>query len=117
MPLGLNEELRLTNVNGAWAAWVNLGEGWAGDWNEEDPNDQNLLRFDVGVRAHAGGYDEAAIYSYCTRMPATADDALLMRGLRAILREYADAIESGGSAKRAMEWMSWICPDDFREKP
>lgn len=116
MPLDLNEELCLTNAAGIWASWVNLGEGWGGDWDEDDPNDQNLLRFDVGVHKFDGGDDEGAEYSFCTRMPADVSDELLLRGLRAILREYSDAVEGGGSTKRAMEWMSWISPDDFREK-
>jgi hypothetical protein len=31
-------------------SWVELGEGYNGDYDEEDPEDVELLRFDVLVR-------------------------------------------------------------------
>lgn len=93
--------------------WVYLDEGWSGDYDPSDPEDTPLLRFDVYVRDENGEWADPGGASYCTRMPVTAAHRTLLRALVAIAFEANDNIDSG--FKRAMERMSWICPEDFFE--
>jgi len=34
--------------------WVELGEGWSGDYNSDDPEDEELLRFDAYIETTSG---------------------------------------------------------------
>lgn len=58
---------------------VNLGEGLEGDYIGDDPDDINLLRFDLSVRKSPQGKwdDQVPDTSFCTRIPAMASDAQL----------------------------------------
>lgn len=61
--------------------WSNIGEGFCGDFDEDDPEDENLLRFDVYVRTPYCGdnaedwekWDAVEDASYCTLMSAEED--------------------------------------------
>lgn len=91
--------------------WVNLGEGIYGDYNPEDPEDVNLLRFDVYKRRSAKDqWEEVEDASYCTRVEANTPMNVLERKLRIIYDRYADAIESDydASVKKLGEELSWI---------
>ena len=68
--------------------FVELGEGLNGDYNPDDPNDVELLRFDVYVRPEGdeqdygldefvaedgtGSWVDPGGASYCTNVPVTA---------------------------------------------
>ena len=64
--------------------WIDIGEGWSGDYNPDDPTDTPLLRFDVLELTKVEGLfsdspelewevlDDA---SYCTQMPADTSEA------------------------------------------
>ena len=94
--------------------WVNLGEGWSGDYDPDDPEDENLLRFDCYV--HNGEiWEDPGDASYCTRMPANTDPRILRRVIKIILERFADTY-AAHSYKRALEELSWLCPDDFKEE-
>ena len=94
--------------------WYNDGEGWCGDYNPEDPEDQNLLRFDVSIKRD-GKWQEVEDASYCTRMPADTYPDILKAALRMLLKEYTEALRSNPecSVKKLGEAMSWISPDWF----
>lgn len=81
------------------------GEGMSGDYNPDDPDDVQLLRFIVWKDGEP--MDDG---SYCTLMPVDTDPAILQRGLMLILR--ATLAES---PKRALEEISWMKPEDFDE--
>ena len=50
---------------------VELGEGLSGDYNPDDPNDIELLRFYVAI--HKGDdWEDIDDASYCTQMPVSA---------------------------------------------
>ena len=86
------------------AVWEAIGEGWSGDYNPDDPNDTELLRFSVYL-----GDEQMEDASYCTQMPVGTDEAILRRALELIL----DAAETP-SPKRALEELSWVKPADFQ---
>lgn len=97
---------------------VNIGEGTCGDYNPNDPEDINLLRFDVYSKPSADweAVDDA---SYCTQIPADASEEVLEKAVTAIFNEYNDVAEhifSGGSVKKMGEQLSRISPEDFEEK-
>ena len=94
--------------------WEDIGEGVCGDYNPADKDDVALLRFscDRKVGRRWEGIDDA---SYCTRMPVNTPRSILKRALKVIMKELADGLKNG-TKKRAMEAMSWLCPDDFKKR-
>ncbi|TRZ50083.1 MAG: hypothetical protein D4S01_07430 [Dehalococcoidia bacterium] len=99
--------------------WEYLGEGWAGDYDADDPDDTPLLRFSCDVRRHVDGtkahpvrgnpwegMDDA---SYCTRMPITTPKRVLCQAAGIIL----EAIDTDGSYRKELERLSWFCSQDF----
>ncbi len=101
---------------------VNIGEGWNGDYNPEDPDDEELLRFDVYYKNPEDkdmDWMEVEDASYCTQLPADASEDILEKAVTAIFKRYDDVathIISGGSVKKMGEELSWISVEDFEEK-
>ena len=98
-------------------AWVNDGEGFSGDYNPEDPEDINLLRFDVYYRAkETDPWEAVDDASYCTLMPADTDRETLNRAIKVLYREYCNVLEAdpSQSVKKLGEKLSWLCPEDFQ---
>lgn len=89
--------------------WVNLDEGNNGDYDPEDPSDENLLRFDVSHMVN-NEWVEVPDGSYCTQMPALCGDNILEAGLKTIMDAIYDDVSAHGRAKRTCEEMSWIAP-------
>lgn len=94
--------------------WVDMGEGLYGDFDPDDIEDINLLRFDVYIRK---GKDWVAVEdaSYCTKMPVDTDTDVLRAALLRIFREYKDALKDYPytSVKKLGERLSWMGPDDL----
>lgn len=88
------------------------GEGWNGDYNPDDSDDQMLLRFSVDVRDGETwvGVDSA---SYCTQLPNTISSEQARVFLDVIMREVYDALQSEASIKRTCERLSWTKPEDL----
>ncbi len=101
---------------------VNIGEGINGDYNPEDPSDENLLRFDVYYKDPEDkdmDWTEVGDASYCTNLTAKASEEVLEKAVTAIFNRYDDVathIISGGSVKKMGEELSWISAEDFEEK-
>lgn len=97
-------------------SFVNLGEGYNGDYNPDDPNDEELLRFDVYVKE--GQYwipvDDA---SYCTQIPVNTKEELLREALEILMKNFYDALHNSHdtSVKKLGEQMSWISIDNDSE--
>ena len=68
-------------------AWVNLDEGYNGDYDPEDEEDENLLRFHVEIKTKG---EWECICSYCTTVPADTKKSVLREKLQKIM----DAIKS-----------------------
>ena len=108
--------------------WRNIGEGHSGDYNHNDPEDENLLRFDVYVKTefypeyHDSDEDAWEVVedaSYCTCMLADTDVKILEEALLCIFRRYRDVIDSPDdypSVKKLGEELSWISPETFEKK-
>ena len=88
-----------------------------GDYDPDDPNDNNFLRFDVSV-LHNGGWQEVADASYCTQMCANAPLEVLKQAALYLAREYANILENNpkASVKKLGEGLSWISPEWFSKK-
>jgi hypothetical protein len=92
--------------------WSDLGEGWDGDYNPEDPDDTSLLRFDVSVKRD-GEWEAVDSASYCTQVPVATPEDVKAKGLEMIMDEVIDALAEDNSIRKACERMSWICPDSI----
>lgn len=105
-----------------------LGEGWDGDYNEEDPLDEPLLRFSCYVRGDLlRRYQDQAPYdveedqswlpngewsplsnsSYCTQLNAEMEPHLKRHALEMLMGMLYDPIDSL-RPKKACEEASWI---------
>lgn len=93
--------------------WVELGEGISGDYNPNNPDDVELLRFDVSV-LRDGVWQMKDDGSYCTRFPVSESDYAKKAGLQILLDRFYDVLRDDpeASIKKLGEEMSWICPED-----
>ena len=102
--------------------WVNIGEGICGDYNPDDPEDINLLRFDVSYADKSRStavetvWEEVEDASYCTNTPADTPVEDLVRLLYAVFKEYRSKIDDYPevSLKKLGEGLSYISPADLR---
>ena len=93
------------------ADWYNAGEGLCGGYNPNDPEDMNLLRFDIYQRGNKReDWQAVEDASYCTRVPATADMEYLEVTLKTIFLRYEDALRDDpyASVKKLGEELSWL---------
>lgn len=106
--LAYGEELELVKDN-VKVIWENIGEGINGDYDEDDPEDENLLRFTVYVNDD-GEWIEVDNASYCTRVSADKDNEYLMVLLNLLMHEFYDVLHDNiyHSVKKLAEAMSWI---------
>ena len=106
--LAYGEELELVKDN-VKVIWENIGEGYNGDYDEEDPEDDNLLRFTVYVKE-----DECWMQvddsSYCTYVTADTDNEKLMELLNVLMVEFYNVLHYDiyASVKKLGETMSFI---------
>jgi hypothetical protein len=88
--------------------WVNLDEGISGDYDETDPDDVNLLRFDVyRLNLDNGGWEPIEDGSYCTLVHHDAPKEELIKHLQHFMDTIYDDVSSHGKAKRLCEALSW----------
>jgi hypothetical protein len=102
--------------------WYNAGEGWDGDYNFDDPEDVNLLRFDFYGRKN-GVWWTVFDASYCTQVPADTPDDVLANLLEVLMDEGEGAIQVAldndwvdrdgiaPATRKVFEELSWIHPD------
>jgi len=94
-----------------------IGEGFFGDYNEEDSKDVPLLRFYISGLID-GNWEELDDCSYCTRIPATAKQEIVDAAARFICKEYSAALKSRGMdnpPKKLGAELSWLSEDDFSD--
>lgn len=72
--------------------WENIGEGYCGDYDPEDPEDDNLLRFSVYVKNEEGDWEEVDDATYCTYNSIDTSEKDLKSMLKTIFDEYRDVI-------------------------
>ena len=94
--------------------FVTLGEGYYGDYNPDNPDDEELIRFDVYAKGLEGFENEWEMVddaSYCTSIPVDTPIEELEEKIEIIFKEYrnvAEHILQGGSVKKLGEALSWI---------
>ncbi len=90
--------------------WEYLEEGYCGDYDEDDPEDEPLLRFTVSQRESGknGPFRQVDDASYCTHVSAFTPQKILRQYLILILDEVYDEVVAGNSIKRICERISWI---------
>jgi hypothetical protein len=93
--------------------WVDLSESiHGGDWEEGNPEEEAMLRFDVYSRKRKNApWEPVEDASYCTLVPATTPRPILNKLLEYLMDEYEPAIVGGWSVKKLGERLSWINPD------
>jgi hypothetical protein len=95
--------------------WIDLGEGWDGEWDPNDPEDQALLRFNASRRiASADGaelWDDIPGASYCTRVPADTPEDVQTRLLEFLMEKIYEPILQGQYIKKLCRELSWIEPN------
>ena len=111
---GFNEyELPLFTKGNIIVEWVYLDEGYSGEYDPSDPNDEQFLRFDISKRK--GGFinpiDDA---SYCTHIKLQTPTYILQKALRVIMSYVWSRAESGDSIKKLCEWLSWINEEELK---
>ena len=87
--------------------WTELGEGIDGDYNPNDSEDVELLRFDVS-RLVNGGWGVIDDASYCTQVPVSATPEQRAKGLQLIMDEVYEWASQSHSIKKLCERLSWI---------
>ena len=100
--------------DGVKVEFENIGAGCCGDYNPDDPDDVNLLRFYVS-KLENGKWEGVEDASYCTLLPAQTRKVVLQKALRRIMEDVGDAVRSDSLAKRVCEELSWMTPDWFKE--
>ena len=83
----------------------NIGEGLCGDYNPDDPEDINFLRFTGFSLEDNMPIDD---FSYCTTIPADISPELLEKGIQYIALQFKDAYDNGISIKKLGERLSWL---------
>lgn len=87
--------------------WAALGEGWNGDYNPDDPEDEELLRFDAFIEDHEWE-DDYPTYSYCTMFPASATPEQRQAGLEYLMLHLYPFMSKGEWCRDVAEELSWI---------
>lgn len=93
------------------AVWENLDEGWNGDYDPDDPEDCNLLRFTIYIKNDEGDWEQVDDASYCTTVPYDTPEEELRSKLETIFKEYRDVLNEYPpqvSVKKLGEGLSWI---------
>ncbi len=94
------------------AVLEDIGEGYNGDYNPEDEDDEQLLRFTVYI-SEDDRFEQIDDASYCTYIPLSTPFGELTRLCKVIFDEYrnvADAYRNGSSVKKLGERLSWLTP-------
>ena len=92
--------------------WEWIGEGVDGDYQEDDPYDEPLLRFSVSKRIEKNylgqEWEQCDDASYCTLLSIHTDRDTLSQALTYLMNEFYEPVTEGHSIKKLGERMSWI---------
>lgn len=93
--------------------WVELGEGWAGEYDPDDPDDEELLRFDVSIFQNGEWED---VISYCTQFPVKSTKEQQEKALAYLMDHFYEPLTKGDGIKHIAAEMSWISLETIGEK-
>lgn len=91
--------------------FVELGEGYNGEYNPNDPNDAELERFDIYL-FEEGEWWMVVGDSYCTALEVCASDEIKQRALTYLMDTLYEPVLRG-DYKRLAEELSWISKEWF----
>lgn len=110
-----NSEMQLTMGN-VRITWERIGEGICGDYNPDDSDDEELLRFSV-YKKDEGNWCQVDGASYCTNFPAVGPtDEQKKLALKTILEEVYKPLIAGSSIESMCEVLSYISPEWLKDK-
>lgn len=95
-----------TEKNGVLCHLSHIGEGYNGDFDEEDSQDKMLLRFDFSTKTPEGE-EEVEDASYCTNLTLPATQEAVQEAANLLLEMAGPEILENGRAKRTCEALSW----------
>ena len=93
--------------NDVMVEWDEAGEGLCGDYDENDPEDIELLRFYV-LRKVDGEWVQVDDASYCTMFPVSTTEEQKMKALEYLMWWFYEPVKAGHSVKKLGERLSWI---------
>ena len=107
-----DEEIVVIQDETIKAVLEDIGEGVCGDYDPEDADDIQLLRFSAYIN-NDGIFEQMNDASYCTQIPLSTPYGELARLCMVIFEKYrdvADAYRNGSSVKKLGERLSWLSP-------
>jgi len=107
MDIKEEEELDMLRKGDVVIEWVELGEGLSGEYNEDDPDDEELLRFDAYIDDHEWE-DDYPTYSYCTYFPVSATSEQRTKGLEYLMEHLYEFMSKREYCRNIAERLSWI---------
>lgn len=87
--------------------FVDLGEGFNGEYDPDDLDDQELLRFDV-MRRGTRDFEFVDDGSYCTHTPVSTSRADRRALLLELMNAVYDLVVSGESVRTVCQHASWM---------
>lgn len=99
---------------------INIGEGYCGDYDPLNPEDQKLIRFDVSVNVadekEDPVWEQVSDGSFCTCIPVESKEEVLEAFLLEVYEKYSAAMELGDSLKPIGESLSRRDLGDYEEE-
>jgi len=89
-----------------------IGEGYQGDYDPEDSEDEPLLRYSLYQKDDDGDWDDVDCGSYCTYLSVNDDRDKLVKVANTILRLVKDGLTSDKHQKSLYERLSYIDIDN-----
>ena len=98
-----------------------IGEGWSGEYDEQNQDDSPLLRFEVLVRdsphvetedgfADEDGFAAAVDTSYCTAVTSNAQNEIALA--KYLARQLA-GITTGSELRQECQRLSWVSDSEL----
>lgn len=94
--------------------WYEGAEGLNGDFDPQDPNDVELLRFYV---SKWDGSQWESVESFCTLVPVSTPAEIQTKLLRLIMDTVGDDVRAGISIQRKCEALSWLSNESVDGEP
>lgn len=94
---------------------VDIGEGYEGDYDPEDPDDAELLRIDAYPLKEDGTIDDDRTFSVCTSIKKDSTPLIQRKAIHHIywaIRQFMKD-NPGSSLKAVMEDLSYLSDEDF----
>ena len=84
-----------------------IGEGYFGDYDEDDPEDAPLLRFDLYEEVD-GDWEMVDGCSYCTWLSDDLSEEIKQQAVELLMDKIHEAIKKGISERRVGARLSWV---------